>query len=71
MRSKLYRTQVRAYSGVGQVSVTAAGTDSYTIEAVSKSGATHVFDIVKASGGAVTRTCAPTGTGACPAAGTW
>jgi type IV pilus assembly protein PilA len=58
-------------TGVGQVSVTAAGTDSYTIEAVSKSGATHKFDIVKASGGAVTRTCAPTGTGACPSAGTW
>ena len=53
----------------GQVAVTAAGTNSYTIEAVSQSS--HTFDIAKAAGGGLTRTCSPPGKGACPASGNW
>jgi type IV pilus assembly protein PilA len=56
-------------TGNGQVSVLGAGTNSYTIEAVARSG--HQFDVVKAAGGPVTRTCTPTGQGACPSSGTW
>ena len=56
-------------TGNGQVSVTASGTNSYTISAVSN--ATHTFTIAKASGGAITRSCTPTGKGACPASGSW
>jgi type IV pilus assembly protein PilA len=56
-------------TGNGQVSVTGAGTNSYTIEAVSKSG--NQFDIVKPAGGSVSRTCTPTGKGACPSSGNW
>jgi type IV pilus assembly protein PilA len=56
-------------TGNAQVSVTASATNSYTIEAVSKNG--HQFDVVKPAGGAVSRTCTPTGAGACPSSGTW
>jgi type IV pilus assembly protein PilA len=54
--SALLGTTGLAYgAGQGQVSVTAAATDGYTIEAFSKSG--NKFQIVKAAGGAPTRTC--------------
>jgi type IV pilus assembly protein PilA len=56
-------------TGSGQVSVTAAGTNSYTIEAVAQSG--HKFDVLKAAGGLITRTCTPTGQGSCPGSGNW
>jgi type IV pilus assembly protein PilA len=62
-------------TGAGQVSVTAAGTDSYTIQAVSKS--TNVFQIAKAtSTGIITRDCGlvtvgtSRGTGGCHATAT-
>ncbi len=57
----------------GNVEITLAGTDSYTIVAHSKSGGE--FTIAKATTtGAITRTCTPTGQGACPGgvnAGKW
>lgn len=54
----------------GEVSVTAAGVDSYTIEAVSKSAVK--FRINRVTGtGLTTRTCGPVSTGGCKADGTW
>lgn len=46
-------------AGAGQVSVTAAGADTYTILATSKSN--NTFTIAKAAGAAPTRSCATTG----------
>ena len=57
-----------ATPAVGQVGVSGQTTTGYTIVAKSKSNST--FTIVKAAG-AVTRSCLPVGTGACPASGTW
>lgn len=53
----------------GQVAISGAGADAYTITAVSKSG--NNFVISKVQGGAVTRTCTVTGDGACPDTGSW
>jgi type IV pilus assembly protein PilA len=57
----------------GQVSVTAAAADSYTVEAVSKAGGTtpHKFKIVKETDGDSVRSCTPVGKGGCPASGAW
>ena len=57
-------------TGAGQVSVTAATTNSYTVESVSQAPGSHKFDIVKAAG-STTRTCTPTGAGGCPNSGSW
>ena len=57
-----------ATPAVGQVGVSGQTLTGYTIIAKSKSNTT--FSIVKAAG-AVTRSCLPVGTGACPASGTW
>jgi len=57
-----------ATPAVGQVGVSGQTATGYTIVAKSKSNST--FTIVKAAG-AVTRSCLPVGTGACPASGTW
>ena len=57
-----------ATPAVGQVGVSGQTATAYTIVAKSKSNST--FTIVKAAG-AVTRSCLPVGTGACPASGTW
>ena len=52
------------------VVVTPAGAQGYAIVATSTSG--NTFTITKAAAtGAVTRTCATAGKGACPSAGTW
>ena len=52
------------------VVVTPNTKDGYAIVATSKSG--NTFTITKAPGtGAVTRTCATTGKGACPTSGSW
>jgi type IV pilus assembly protein PilA len=63
-----------AVGAVGTVNVApnVAG-DGYTITATSKAkdGTNHQFIITKASGGAPTRTCTPTGKGGCPTSGTW
>ena len=56
-------------SGQGQVEVTAAGANSYTIVGHSKSG--NNFTITKTAGGAPTRTCTTGGTGGCPSNGSW
>jgi type IV pilus assembly protein PilA len=50
-------------AGQGQVSVTASGTNTYTIVATSKSA--NTFTITKASTGLITRTCATHGQGGC------
>jgi type IV pilus assembly protein PilA len=57
-----------ATPAAGQVGVSGQTATGYTIVAKSKSNST--FTIVKAAG-AVTRSCLPVGTGACPASGTW
>jgi type IV pilus assembly protein PilA len=57
----------------GSVSVTAATSNSYTIEAVSKAssgGGNHTFDIVKDTTG-TQRNCSPGGKGGCPTGGHW
>jgi type IV pilus assembly protein PilA len=53
----------------GKVGVTAAGTNSYTVVAASKSG--NDFTITKTGGGAPTRTCDTDGSGGCPSNGSW
>ena len=61
-------------TGAGQVSVTASGTNTYTIVATSKAktGTTnHTFTIDKPASGASSRTCAPAGDGGCPTNGSW
>jgi type IV pilus assembly protein PilA len=61
-------------TGAGQVSVTAATTNTYTIEAVSKAtsgGGVHRFQISKAAGGTASRTCSPAGSGGCEPSGSW
>ena len=56
-------------AGAGQVEVTAAGANSYTIVGHSRSG--NNFTITKVGGGAPTRTCATAGDGGCPSSGNW
>ena len=53
----------------GQVRVTNASTDTYTIVAWSKSG--NHFSIVKGSTGTTTRTCDSGGSGSCLNSGSW
>ncbi len=54
----------------GQASVTAAGTDSWTIKATSKSG--NVFTIEKVTAtGVINRPCTTVNTGSCPGDGKW
>jgi len=56
-------------TGDGQVTVSAAGVDSYTIVAKSKSQ--NTFTITKTGGGAPKRTCVQGGDGGCPTGGNW
>jgi len=57
-------------TGTGNVEISVAGTDSYTIIAHSKSNGE--FTISKAAGtGVITRSCTPVGQGACPTSGNW
>jgi type IV pilus assembly protein PilA len=60
-------------AGAGQVAVTAATANSFTVKAVSKanSGGQHEFTIAKSTSGATTRTCTPAGKGGCKNTGTW
>jgi type IV pilus assembly protein PilA len=56
--------------GNGQVQVTVAGQDHFTIVAKSKN--THEFTIKKITGtGVIERTCTPVNQGACPSTGKW
>ena len=60
--------------GAAQVSVTASGTDSYTVTAKSRasSGGAHVFTISKITGtGVISRDCTPVGKGGCTTTGKW
>ena len=59
-------------TAAGQVSVTAATANSYTVEAVSKatSPSDHKFSIAKDATG-TSRDCTPTGKGGCPTTGKW
>ena len=53
-------------------SYTVSGTaDTWTLEVVSKSGATQKFRIAKTNAGVVTRTCDTAGSGGCPTTGGW
>jgi type IV pilus assembly protein PilA len=56
-------------TGQGQVSVTAAAADSYTVTAVSKN-ASHTFAVARDNTGKITRTCSTAGDGGCKAADT-
>jgi type IV pilus assembly protein PilA len=56
-------------AGSGQVEITAAGANTYTIVGHSKSGGD--FTISKAANGVLSRTCDKKGEGACPASGKW
>ena len=60
-------------TGVGQVSVTAASQNAYTITATSKAvdGTNHKFLYDRAATGVVSRTCTPVGKGGCKSDGTW
>jgi type IV pilus assembly protein PilA len=71
--AQLPNTGLSLGSGGGQVAVTAAGTDTYTIHAVSKAGGTtpHTYDIKKLSTGEIERTCNTPAKGGCPTGGTW
>ncbi len=72
--TKLGSTGLQIGSAGGEVAVTAAGTDSYTVVATSKAGGSsnHTFTIAKATGtGVISRTCTPVGKGGCPTTGKW
>jgi type IV pilus assembly protein PilA len=56
-------------AGKNQVAISGLGTDGYTI--VGRSEADHYFTIKKTAGASPTRTCTPTGKGACPSTGNW
>jgi type IV pilus assembly protein PilA len=63
------KTGLNLGTGSGQVQITAAGTDAYTIVALSKSG--NHFSIIKSSSGTSTRTCDSAGSGSCLSSGSW
>jgi type IV pilus assembly protein PilA len=58
-------------AGPGQVTVTAAGADSYTVVAYSKSGHTFTIDKDLTRTPITLRTCTTPGDGACPSSGKW
>jgi hypothetical protein len=53
----------------GNVEITAAGTDTYTLVGHSKS--TNDFTITKNADGTTSRSCTTTGEGGCPSTGVW
>ena len=60
--------------GAGSVSVSSSSVTQYTIVAGSKattSGTQHLFTLARDVAGVTTRTCGPSGRGACDAAGAW
>lgn len=61
-------------SGDGQVQVTSAAQDSYTVTAYSKAesgGTGHTFTYTKNTNGTITKDCAVKGEGGCPSDGKW
>ena len=67
--TQLGTTGLKIGGAQGEVQVTAASDNTYTIVGHSKSG--NDFTITKGTDGAVTRTCATAGSGSCLASGTW
>jgi type IV pilus assembly protein PilA len=53
----------------GEVDLVTLAADNYSV--VGHSRSTNDFTITKAANGTITRTCTPTGEGACPANGKW
>jgi type IV pilus assembly protein PilA len=66
---ELGTTGLKIGSATGEVEVTAATDNTYTIVGHSKSN--NNFTITKGTDGAVTRTCTASGSGSCLASGTW
>ena len=56
-------------TGTGQVEIASATSDGYSVVGHSKSS--NNFTITKTAGGAPTRSCTTTNTGACPSTGSW
>jgi type IV pilus assembly protein PilA len=54
----------------GDVTAVTTGQD-FTITAKSKGASAVVYQIARTAAGVVSRTCAPTGKGGCPASGNW
>jgi type IV pilus assembly protein PilA len=71
--TELTDTGLSIGAGVGQVQVTAAGVNTYTIVAKSKAttGGAHTFSIIKGADGTSTRDCDVDGEGGCPNNGKW
>jgi type IV pilus assembly protein PilA len=67
--AELPNTGLDIGTGTGQVEVSGAGLNTYTIVGHSKSN--NDFTITKGSNGAVTRTCTNSGSGSCLNTGTW
>jgi len=67
--AELPNTGLDIGNATGQVEVTGAGTNTYTIVGHSKSN--NNFTITKGSNGAVTRTCTAANSGSCLTGGSW
>jgi type IV pilus assembly protein PilA len=67
--AELPNTGLDIGGATGQVEVTAAATDTYTIVGHSKSN--NNFTITKGTNGAITRTCTTANSGSCLTTGTW
>src|SRR3954447_4195948 len=67
--TQLGNTGLKIGGNTGEVSVASTAKDTYTIVGHSKSG--NNFTITKGTDGAVTRTCASSGSGSCLSSGTW
>ena len=67
--AQLGTTGLSIGSAAGNVEVTAAAVDGYTIVGHSKS--LNNFTITKTAGGAPVRTCTTSGSGGCKSDGTW
>ena len=67
--TELPNTGLDIGTNTGQVRVTAAATNTFTIVGRSKSN--NEFTITKGSTGALTRTCTNGGSGSCLTTGTW
>jgi type IV pilus assembly protein PilA len=67
--TQLPNTGLDLGTGTGQVRVTGAGLNTFTIVALSKSN--NAFTIEKGSNGAITRTCTAANSGSCLSGGSW
>ena len=67
--AELGTTGLTIGTAVGEVSVTAAATATFTVLATSRSA--NTFSISRAAGGGYTRTCTTAGEGGCKTGSTW